>query len=91
MKDFIHKEFPKTCERDDFFGQIKRTVHGKPVSEEQLTLIVGAIKSALNFTPKDVFLDIGCGNGALSHYLFDSCSSFLGVDFSDYLIEIAKE
>jgi cyclopropane fatty-acyl-phospholipid synthase-like methyltransferase len=38
----------------------------------------------------DVLLDIGCGNGALSRYLFADCSQFLGVDFSRYLISVAK-
>jgi hypothetical protein len=34
---------------------------------------------------------LACGNGALTARLFNSCRSVLGVDFSSYLIEIAKE
>jgi len=77
--------------RDDFWGQVKRTVHGKPVSQEQIDMIVKAIKDGLLFSPEDTLLDIGCGNGALSHYLFKDVSQFQGVDFSEYLIRIAKE
>jgi len=40
---------------------------------------------------EDVLLDIGCGNGALSRYLFKECREFFGVDFSEYLVSVAKE
>ena len=35
-KDYIHKEYPKTCDPNDFFGQVKRTVNGQPISEEEI-------------------------------------------------------
>lgn len=85
------KEHPKTVAPDDFWGQIKRTVNGKPVSQEQIDLIVETIRRALTLQPGDQLLDLACGNGALSRYFFSSCESFLGVDFSEYLIKIAKE
>ena len=90
LKDSIHKEFPKTCAPDDFFGQVKRTINGKPVPQEQIDMIVAAINSGLELSSQDILLDIGCGNGALSQYLFEKCEGFLGVDFSSYLVEIAK-
>ena len=88
--DYLHKEHPKTKALDDFWGQICRTVHGKPVSEDQIQMIVTAIKSGLQFEDDDVLLDLGCGNGALSRYFYDECIAFLGVDFSAYLIEVAR-
>jgi len=91
IDDYLHKEYPKTRARDDFWGQVKRTVHGKPVSQEQIDTIVKAIKDGLLFSPDDMLLDIGCGNGALSQYFFENVSQFHGVDFSGYLIEVAKE
>lgn len=90
MKDYIHKEYPKTCAPDDFLGQVKRTVNGKPISEDQMNMIVAAIRKGLELSPQDVLLDIGCGNGVLSKYFFNDCQEYLGVDFSEYLIEIAK-
>ena len=33
---FMHKEFPKQFSKDDFWSQIKRTVDGKPVSEDDI-------------------------------------------------------
>lgn len=88
--DYIHKEYPKTCAPDDFWGQIKRTVRGEPVSQHQIDVIVDAIRDGLSLCHEDVLLDIGCGNGALSRYFFNDCSQFLGIDFSEYLISVAK-
>lgn len=84
------KEYPKSLAPDDFWGQVKRTVNGQPVSEEQIQLIVSTIRTALQFQPEDRLLDLACGNGALSRYFFDQCSELYGVDYSEVLIEVAK-
>ncbi len=80
----------RTCAPDAFWAQVKRTVHGKPVSEEQIEWIVGEIKRQLMLAPEDVVLDLACGNGALSHRLVDTCAALAGVDISEYLIEVAN-
>ena len=87
---FDYDENARTRAADDFWGQVKRTVHGVPVSDEQIKMIVDTIRSALDLKPDDTLLDIACGNGALSHLLFDSCSGCLGVDLSEHLISVAK-
>lgn len=84
------KEFPKTRAPDDFWGQVKRSVNGQPVSEEQIQMIVSTIKDALVFREGDRLLDLACGNGALSRYFFDDCVEVYGVDYSEVLIEVAK-
>jgi len=84
-----YKEYPKTLPPDDFWGQVRRTVYGKPISEDQIRLMVEAIKSGLDFRHDDCLLDLACGNGALSRLLFDRISRFLGVDNSEYLISVA--
>lgn len=86
----FYKEYPKTCAPTDFWGQVKRTVNGVPVSEEQIQLIVDAVLAALSLQNDDVLLDLCCGNGALTDRLLCYCSSGLGVDFSPYLINVAK-
>jgi cyclopropane fatty-acyl-phospholipid synthase-like methyltransferase len=88
--DWLHKEYPKTCAPNDFWGQVKRTVKGKPVAQDQIDMIVKAIRAGLQFEESDILLDLGCGNGALSQHFFPSCSRMLGVDFSSYLIAVAK-
>ncbi len=88
---FNYDENARNCAPDDFLGQICRTQDGKPVSDEQIQMIITAIKSELSLKNSDVLLELACGNGALSHFLFDSCKAYLGVDLSDYLISVAKK
>ena len=89
--EYLHKEYPKSCAPDDYWGQVCRTVKGVPVRQDQIDLIVNAIKNGLDINEKDVILDIGCGNGALSQYFFEDCLAYHGVDFSEYLIDVAKK
>lgn len=86
----FYKEHPKTCEPDDFWGQVKRTVNGEPVSQEQIDMIVDAVVAGLALDSGDTLLDLCCGNGALSTILFNRCRGGLGVDFSEHLISIAN-
>ena len=86
-----YKEYPKTLARDDLWGQVRRTVNGKPVSAEQISMIVDAIRNGLRLQSDDVVLDLACGNGALANQFFDKCAALHGVDSSEYLIEIANE
>ncbi len=88
---FSYDEHARTCAPDDFLGQTMRTVHGVPVSEEQIQMIVMAIKSGLALKPDDMLLELACGNGFLSQFLFNSCSNYLGTDISEYLISVAKK
>ena len=89
--DFMHKEFPKQFSKDDFWLQIKRTVDGKPVSEDDIDMIISQITSNLELEPNSHLLDIGCGNGALAARLFPYVNNYTGVDFSAYLLEVANE
>src|SRR5579863_960600 len=91
LKKSDYKHYPRTLAPDDFWGQVRRTVRGQPVGEEQIKMIVGAILAALALQPADVVLDLACGNGALSRYLYDRCAALLGVDVSEFLISVAKE
>jgi SAM-dependent methyltransferase len=87
----FYKDHPKTCSPDDFWGQVKRTVNGTPVSQDQIDMIVAAIVAGLELGQEDNLLDLCCGNGALSTLLFKQCKGGLGVDFSEYLISIANK
>ena len=91
-KDFIHKEHPKSCAEDDYWGQVSRTVSGRPVGQEQIDMIVAAVCDGLRLDPRhDVLLDLGAGNGALASRFFRSCRSYLGIDFSAHLLKIARK
>tara|TARA_B110000971_G_scaffold130497_1_gene133429 strand:+ start:1174 stop:1869 length:696 start_codon:yes stop_codon:yes gene_type:complete len=87
----FYKEHPKTCAPDDYWGQVKRTVNGVPVSQDQIDMIVDAVVVGLELTEEDTLLDLCCGNGALSTLFFKFCNGGLGVDFSEHLISVAIE
>src|SRR5690554_1368115 len=89
--DYLHKEYPKQFDRDAFWEQIKRTVNGKPVSDQDIRMIVDQIQSSLDLRSDERLLDLGCGNAALTSYLFGHVQQYFGVDFSDYLIGVARE
>jgi SAM-dependent methyltransferase len=98
LRNDLPKDYPvvnydahaRTVAADAYWKQVKRTVNGEPVDEAQILLIVDAIRNGLSLRPRDVILDLACGNGALSSYLFDKCAGLIGVDISPYLIEIAR-
>jgi SAM-dependent methyltransferase len=87
----FYKEYPKTCNPKDFWGQVKRTINGVPVSKEQIDLIVCAVVKGLSLSRQDILLDLCCGNGALSALVFKHCGGGVGVDFSEFLISVARK
>lgn len=87
---YMFKHHPETCDPDDYWGQVKRTVNGKPVSPDQIALIVDSIGNGLQLEADDTLLDLCCGNGALTSHLFARCAGGLGVDYSAFLIEVAN-
>lgn len=96
MSDQLKRSYPanydshaRSVPPDAYWAQVRRTIDGAPVSEAQIMLIVNAITAGLSLRQSDFVLDLACGNGALSSYLFDQCAGLLGVDISPYLIEVA--
>ena len=90
MSGYYYKEHPRTCDPEDFWGQVKRTVNSKPVSHDQIDMIVAAVCDGLALDRDDFVLDLCCGNGALTTYFFQRCAGGVGVDFSERLIEVAR-
>jgi SAM-dependent methyltransferase len=86
----FYKRHPLSCAADDYWGQVRRTVAGKPVDEAQIQLIVDAVSSGLELKAEDWLLDLCCGNGALSDRFFKQCQGGVGVDFSPPLVEVAQ-
>jgi SAM-dependent methyltransferase len=85
-----HDAHARRCAPDDFWGQVRRTVGGRPVDEHQITMIEDAIRAALQIIANDVVLDLCCGNGALSNRIFACCRGGVGVDSSPFLIDVAR-
>lgn len=77
--------------RDEFWKQVRRTIDGQEVSDDQIQLIVDQINNGLKVEDNDRLVDIGCGNGALTKLVATKKCLVYGIDPSHYLIEIAKE
>ena len=88
---FDYNERPKQFGKKDFWKQVRRTINGEPVNEDQIDLITKQVSNVLNLKKDDKLLDLGCGNGALTVKFLQSVSKILGIDRSDYLIKIAKQ
>ena len=93
MMDKAHYDrvvHPTTCAPDDFWGQVRRTVQGKPIPQEQIDIIYLMVRQALQFQRNDILLDIACGNGRLGSEFFLEVQGYHGIDISPSLIDIAK-
>lgn len=88
---FDHDQHARTKAETDFWGQIRRTVNGKPVDDAQIAMIIDRISEQLALVESDVLLDLACGNGALCNRLFSRIDGYQGVDFSSRLIELANK
>ena len=86
----LYEKHARTCDPKDFQSQVMRTPHGKPVGQDQVTLIIEGIARGLAIEPDDVVLDLCCGNGVITNPIFERCRGGVGVDFTPYLIEVAK-
>ena len=88
---YDYNERPKLFKETDFWKQVRRTVNGEDVAPEQIDLIVAQVINCLQLSHSDLLLDVGCGNGALTSLFKPYVNSILGVDPSEYLIDIARK
>lgn len=86
----FYKDYPQTCDPNDYWSQVGRTVNGKPVDQAQIDMIVTSACRNLEICGDDFLLDLCCGNGALTTYFYSRCRGGVGVDFSEFLIDVAK-
>lgn len=80
QSEFDYLERPKQFDRKDFWQQVRRTINGQPISDDQIQLIVQQIAKGLSLGQRDRLLDIGCGNGALTVLLAPLAGEILGVE-----------
>lgn len=86
----LYESHARSCDPKDFQAQVMRNPYGKSVGHDQVAMIIDAIEKGLQIAPRDVLLDLCCGNGAITDPIFARCRGGLGVDFTPYLIEVAK-
>ncbi len=83
--------YPRSFGQKEFFKQVGKTVQGEPISADQFQIIVSNIVEFLELKPSDDVLDLCCCNGLLTKEIAERCQSVVGVDFSEFLIERARE
>ena len=88
---FSYDAHARTCDPEDFLGQTKRTVHGVPLGEDQIGMIITQIRNLLELGRDDRLAEIACGNGFLSARLFADVRGYHGSDISEYLIGVARK
>jgi len=86
----MYDGFAKKIGADDLQKQVLRTIDGQAVPPEQIELIHQAIISGLQLSRTDHLIELACGNGCLSDAFMKGCETYVGIDVSDTLIEVAK-
>lgn len=86
VKDFFNNRASKEFESDlsIVLFQDKENSEQRHLEEKRL------LTENINISGKKV-LEVGCGIGRWAEVLHDKCESFLGIDYSENLIEIANE
>jgi hypothetical protein len=82
----LYERHARSCDPKDFEGQVMRVA----MDQHQRALMVEGIGRGLDIGPEDILLDLCCGNGAITDPVFARCRGGLGIDFTPYLIEVAK-
>lgn len=86
----VYEKHAQGVRETEFWKQVRRTTNGEPFPEEQIDLIVQRCRSLLNVEEDDVFLDLCCGNGALTALVFEGCARGVCVDAAATLIKVAQ-
>lgn len=82
---------PAGVPETEYLGQVGKTVHGRPVSEESLQRMAEDVVRGLALSAGDRLLDLCCGNGLLTTRWAEHCAQVTGVDFSEPLIRVARD
>ena len=83
-------EFPRRFDERDFCFQVGRFSRGRATDPRELAIAVAQVHEGLELVASDRVLDLCCGNGLLTARYCGRCSSALGVDFSEELLQVAR-
>ena len=82
---------PREFDATSFRRQVDRTIKREPQSDAEISLVASEAMCLLELQPSDRLLDLCCGNGLITIVFAETCAAVTGVDFSDSLIDIARE
>jgi trans-aconitate methyltransferase len=75
---------------EEMLAQVGKTMFGKPVSTDELDLLVDHVAARLDLSPQTVALDLGCGNGLVTSRLAERVAAVVGIDYSPTLVADAQ-
>jgi ubiquinone/menaquinone biosynthesis C-methylase UbiE len=87
----IWNRFPAQFTKDAFLKQVSKMVRGEPITAVQFDRIVLDAIQKLELNENDDVLDLCYGNGLITSTVAKKCNSIVGFDFSEPMIEIARE
>lgn len=82
--------FDKRAEKDVENLMTITSYHDKENLEKRQKEEIDVISKKIDFNGKKL-LEIGCGLGRWAEFFHDKCSEYVGIDYSENLIEIAKK
>lgn len=86
----IKKFFNNRAKKDEEALLVKTEFSDKENVEKRQKEESELLLNKIDFENKKI-LEIGCGTGRWAEVFHDKCDSYLGIDYSEDLIEIAKE
>lgn len=75
---------------EEAMTQVGKTQLGKPVAASQLDMLVAHVVETLGLRPDSLGLDLGCGNGVVTHALAARIARAVGFDYSPALLDAAR-
>jgi 2-polyprenyl-3-methyl-5-hydroxy-6-metoxy-1,4-benzoquinol methylase len=93
MKDWklFWQQSPQQYDETQFFEQVGKTVKKCPIPADQFQILTKSLFSNLHLKNTDDLLDLCCGNGIVTNQIAHKCHKVIGIDYSPYLIELAKK
>lgn len=82
--------FDKRAEKDVENLMTITSFQGNDTLEQRQKEEIDVISKKIDFNGKKI-LEIGCGLGRWAEFFNDKCSEYVGIDYSENLIEIAKK
>jgi cyclopropane fatty-acyl-phospholipid synthase-like methyltransferase len=86
-----YNQHATSLKETEFLKQVQKTVSGQPITPAQLEAQILSIRMALDINHDDLVLDLCCGNGIITSEISKFCSTVMGIDFSEPLINIAQK
>jgi len=91
VKDFYNSQAESIGNMKNPFSAVLLSNHSPELIEEQMKIEKEILFPKLKINNESRVLDIGCGIGRWAQQIIPQCKSYWGIDFSQKMIDAAKE